>query len=49
MRPKMGVIGGLDQLHVHAHGVAAFLDASFQDVGYTKLPGDLARFSGALL
>jgi len=30
--PKMGIVGGFDQLHIHAHGVAAFLHTSFQDV-----------------
>ena len=41
--PKMGIIGCFDQLHVHAHGVAALLHASFQDVGDAKLPGDLGQ------
>ena len=39
----MGIIGCFDQLHVHAHGVAALLHASFQDVGDAKLPGDLGQ------
>jgi hypothetical protein len=41
--PKMGIIGCFDQLHVHAHGVAALLHASFQDVGDAKLLCDLAQ------
>ena len=39
----MGIIGGLDELHVHAHGVAALLHASFQDVGDAQLPCDLGQ------
>ena len=41
--PKMRIVGRFDQLHVHAHGVAALLHASFQDVGDAKLPGDLRQ------
>jgi hypothetical protein len=32
-----------DQLHVHAHGVATLLHASFKDVRNTKLLGDLGE------
>jgi len=42
-RPKAGIIGRFNQLYVHAHGVAALLHASFQDVGDAKLPGDLRQ------
>ena len=48
--PKMRVIGCFNQLHVHPHRVAALLHASFQDVGNTKLPGDLRQvFRGAFV
>jgi hypothetical protein len=39
----MGIIGCLDQLDVHAHGVAALLHASFQNVGDPKLLGDFGQ------
>ena len=41
--PKMRIIRCLDQLHVHAHGVAALLHAAFQDMRYAELPGDLGQ------
>ena len=41
--PEMGIIRRFDQLHVHAHGIAALLHAAFQDVSYAKLPGDLRQ------
>ena len=37
----MGIIGCFDELHVHAHNVAALLNPSLQDVRNTKLPGNL--------
>ena len=39
----MGIIGRFNQLHVHAHGVAALLHASFQNVSDAKLPSDLGQ------
>ena len=39
----MGVIGRFDQLHVHAHDLAALLHASFQDVGDAELLCDLGQ------
>ena len=40
--PNMRIGGGIDQLHVHAHGVAAPLHAAFQYMGDAKLPGDVS-------
>ena len=41
--PHMGIIGRFDELHVNAHGIAAVLHASFQNVGNAKLPRDLGQ------
>ena len=41
----MGLVGGLDELHIHAHGVTALLHCSFQDVGDAELPGNLRQIS----
>src|SRR4029077_13026437 len=41
--PQMGIVSGFDQLHVHAHSVAAPLHASFQDVSNPKLLADLGQ------
>jgi hypothetical protein len=46
IRPKMGIIGCFDQLHVHAHRIAALLHASFQDVSDAKLPCDVGQVFG---
>ena len=35
--PKVGITGCFDQLDVYAHGIAALLHTSFQDVGHAKL------------
>ena len=47
--PKMGIIGCFDQLHVHAHCIAALLHAALKNVGDAKLLRDLGQVSGALL
>ena len=39
----MGIIGCFNELHVHAHGIAALLHTSFQDVSDAKLRSDVAQ------
>src|SRR6202011_1975250 len=45
IRPNMGVIGCLDELHVYAHGVTTLLHASFHDMCDTQLLGYLTEVS----
>ena len=50
IRPKVGISGCLDQLHVHSHGVGALLDTTLQNVSDTELLCDLGQiFRGALV
>jgi hypothetical protein len=41
--PNMRIGGCVDQLHVDAHCVAAFLNAAFHDMRHAKLPGDFPQ------
>ena len=41
----MRIVSRPDQLHVHAHRVAAFLHVPFEDVGDAKLPADFRQVS----
>ena len=45
IRPKVGIIGCFNQLHVHAYRVAALLHAPFHNVGHAKLPGDFGKIA----
>jgi hypothetical protein len=41
--PQLGIIGRLDQPNIDAHGIAALLHTSFQDMGDAKLLCDLGQ------
>lgn len=44
--PNVGVGRGVDQLHIHAHGVSRLLHAAFDDVRHTELARDLRDIVG---